>query len=90
MATLKLVSITTVIFVLLQYLTARQSSVFSHSNINEGNEWNIPSLDAVIVCLSRLFHDVLERQERRLGRVRFERANAKTYSLRQLGGVRKS
>ena len=43
MATLKLVSITTVavIFVLLQYLTAPQSSVFSHSNINEGNEWNI-------------------------------------------------
>ena len=77
MAALKLVSITTVafIFVLLQYLTAPQSSVFSHSNINEGNEWNIPSLHAV------LFHDVLERQEKRLGRASFERVNAKTFNL---------
>ena len=81
MATLKLVSITTVIFVLLQYLTAPQSSVFYHSNINEGNEWNIPSLHAVLVCLSPLFHDVLERQEKRLGRVSFERVNAKTFNL---------
>ena len=83
MAALKLVSITTVavIFVLLQYLTAPQSSVFSHLNINEGNEWNIPSLHAVLVCLSRLFHDVLERQEKRLGRVSFERVNAKTFNL---------
>ena len=81
MAALKLVSITTVIFVLLQYLTAPQSSVFSHSNINEGNEWNIPSLHAVIVRLLRSFHDVLERQERRLGRVSFQRVNAKTYNV---------
>ena len=79
--TLKLVSITKVIFVLLQYLTAPQSSLFSHSNINEGNEWNIPSLHAVLVCLSRLFHDVLEIQEKRLGRVSFERVNAKTFNL---------
>ena len=85
MAALKLVSITTVavIFVLLQYLTAPQSSVFSHSNINEGNEWNIPSLYAIIVCLSRPFHDVLERQEKRLGRVSFKRINAKTYNLQR-------
>ena len=83
MATLKLVSITTVTFVLLQYLTAPQSSVFSHSNINEGNEWNIPSLHAIIVCLSRPFHDVLERQEKRLGRVSFKRVKAKTYNLQR-------
>ena len=83
METLKLVSITTVIFVLLQYLTAPQSSVFSHSNINEGNEWNIPSLHALIVCLSRPFHNVLKRQEKRLGRVSFKRVNAKTYNLRR-------
>ena len=83
MATSKLVSITTVIFVILRYLTAPQSSVFSHSNINEGNEWNIPSLHAVIVCLSRLFHDVLERQEKRLERVSFKRVNAKTYNLQR-------
>ena len=81
MAALKLVSITTVIFVLLQYLTAPQWSLLSHSNTNEGNEWNIPSLHAVIICLSRPFHDVLERQDRRLGRVSFERVNAKTYYL---------
>ena len=83
MATSKLVSITTVIFVILRYLTAPQSSVFSHSNINEGNEWNIPSLHAVIVCLSRLFHDVLERQEKRLERVSFKRVNAKAYNLQR-------
>ena len=81
--TLKLVSITKVIFVLLQYLTAPQSSLFSYSNINEGNERNIPSLHAVIVCLSRPFHDVLERQEKRLGRVSFKRINAKTYNLQR-------
>ena len=81
--TLKLVSITKVIFVLLQYLTAPQSSLFSYSNINEGNEWNIPSLHAVIVCLSRPFHDNLETQERRLGRVSFERVNAKTYNVQR-------
>lgn len=42
---------------------------------------HIPSLHAVLVCLSRLFHDVLERQEKRLGRVSFERVNAKTFNL---------
>ena len=62
---------------------AHQSSVFSHSNINEGNEWNIPSLHAVIVCLSRPFHNVLETQEKWLGRVSFKRANAKTYNLQR-------
>ena len=35
MATLKLVSVRTVIFVLLQYSTASQSSLFSHSNFNQ-------------------------------------------------------
>ena len=34
-------------FVLLQYLTAPQSSLFSHSNINDGDTWNIHSLYAV-------------------------------------------
>ena len=55
MATLKLVSSRTVIFVLLQYSTAPQSSLFPHSNINDGGPWNIPSLHAVIVCLPRPF-----------------------------------
>ena len=89
MATLKLVSITTVavIFVLLQYLTAPQSSVFSHSNINEGNEWNIPSLHAVLVCLSRLFHDVLERKAAWTSQLR--KGKRKDLQL-TAGGVRKS
>ena len=43
MATLKLVSSRTVIFVLLQYSTASQSSLFPHSNINDGGPWNIPA-----------------------------------------------
>ena len=34
-------------FVLLQYLSAPQSSLFSHSNINDGDTWNIHSLYAV-------------------------------------------
>ena len=53
-------------FVLLQYLTARQSSLFSHSNIIDGDTWNIHSLHAVKACLPRPFHD-RERQDRRLG-----------------------
>ena len=53
-------------FVLRQYLTARQSSLFSHSNINDGDTWNIHSLNAVKACLPRPFHD-RERQDRRLG-----------------------
>ena len=53
-------------FVLLQYLTARQSSLFSHSNINDGDTWNIHSLYAVKACVPRPFHD-RERQDRRLG-----------------------
>ena len=61
----KMVSIRAVIFVLLQYLTAPQSSFFSYSNINDGDVWKIPSLDAVIVFLPRPFIDQ-EGQERRL------------------------
>ena len=47
----KMVSIRIMIFVLLQYLTAPQSSFFSYSNINDGGAWKIPSLGIVIVCL---------------------------------------
>ena len=71
-----MVSIRAVIFVLLQYLTAPQSSFFSYSNINYGGAWKIPSLDAVIVCLPRPFI-------KRGGweRVSFERGNEKTEKL---------
>ena len=67
----KMVSIRAVIFVLLPYLTASQSSFFS--NISDGGAWKIPSLDAVIVRLPRPFID-------RGGweRVSFERGNSKT------------
>ena len=62
----KMVSIRAVIFVLLQYLTAPQSSFFSYSNINDGGAWKIPSLGIVIVCLPGPFVDQ-EGQGRRLG-----------------------
>ena len=62
----KMVSIRAVIFVVLQYLTAPQSSFFSCSNINDGGAWKIPSLGIVIVCLPGPFIDQ-EGQERRLG-----------------------
>ena len=47
----KMVSIRIMTFVLLQYLTAPQSSFFSYSNINDGGAWKIHSLGIVIVCL---------------------------------------
>ena len=53
-------------FVLLQYLSAPQLSLFSHSNINDGDTRNIHSLYAVKACVPRPFHD-RERQDRRLG-----------------------
>ena len=53
-------------FVFLQYLTASQSSLFSYSNVNDGDAWNIHSLYAVKACLPRPFHE-RERQDRRLG-----------------------
>ena len=71
-----MVSIRAVIFVLLQYLTAPQSSFFSYSNINDGGTWKMPSLDAVIVCPPRPFIDQ-EGQERRLGKSQFRKGKRK-------------
>ena len=70
----KMVSIRAMIFVLLQYLTAPQSTFFSYNN--DGGAWKILSLDAVIVCLLRPFIDQ-EGQERRLGTSQFRKGKRK-------------